>query len=65
MGTSTGSSGGVVNETWEWNGTDWFRPTLTTSPPARFYNGMVFDAARGVHVLFGGYGSARLDDTWQ
>ncbi len=60
-----------LNETWEWNGTAWTAVCLDAAcaasrPPARFAHAMVYDAARGVTVLFGGQGqNSALRDTWQ
>jgi len=54
-----------LGDTWEWDGTVW---TLraTSGPPARSQSGLVFDAARGVAVLFGGRtSSGMLNDTWE
>lgn len=50
-------------ETWTWDGDRW---TLrgTEGPPARDQAAMVFDAARGETLLFGGLGGVRYGDTW-
>ncbi|MBN2491399.1 MAG: hypothetical protein JXQ29_11180 [Planctomycetes bacterium] len=57
---------GGLNDTWEWDGTNWTQRTPATSPPARAYHAMVFDAARGRVLLFGGAGAAgALSDTWE
>lgn len=50
--------------TWEWDGTTW---TLraTDGPSARSRHRMIYDAARGVVVLFGGWNGANLGDTWE
>jgi hypothetical protein len=60
---------GVVNDTWEWSGTDWTERHPLISPPARRDANMVYDSARGVMVLFGGrtYDPAGLPfgDTWE
>ncbi len=68
FGGGTGTT--YFGETWEWDyATGWVEnKNLTTSPPARFYGGMVFDSnpAPGRIVLFGGSGAAgELDDTWE
>ncbi len=52
--------------TWEWDGASWYRiqsPGSTPSP--RSGSAMVYDAARGHVVLFGGsFDSQALNDTW-
>ena len=66
--------GGVIgsnvstNDTWEWDGDRW-EPTARSGPFMRRGTAMVFDAQRGVVVLFGGtYQQAGVDtylgDTW-
>ncbi len=59
-----GYAAGAVNDTWEWDGTDWTQRTPTSSPAPRYYHAMAYDAARGETVLFGGYGGGYLGDTW-
>lgn len=68
-----GGSGqsGLNGETWEYDGTSWTKRN-TTSPPARQAHAMVYDAGRGVTVIFGGMGtgpagqpSPSLGDTWE
>ncbi len=66
------ATGGASAETWEWNGAgagSWTRVAAggPNSPPAMRSHEMVFDAARGVTVLFGGVnGSGQtLDQTWE
>jgi hypothetical protein len=61
-------SNGVQADTWEYDGTNWNKKTLTkASPPARYFASMVYDSARGRIVLFGGVTAAGavLDDTWE
>ena len=57
-----------VNDTWEWDGTDWAQRSPLTSPPARGGHAMVYDRARAQVVLFGGYyydsAGHYLGDTW-
>lgn len=50
-----------LDDTWEWNGTDWQLVAASPGPSARSLHAMAFDESRGETVLFGGY---RLDDTW-
>ncbi|PDV99609.1 Kelch repeat-containing protein [Candidatus Chloroploca asiatica] len=61
------SGGGVLNDTWEWDGTNWLRITPAVSPPARHSHAMAYDAARQRVVLFGGFVSSMnyLNDTWE
>ncbi|MHC4852240.1 MAG: Kelch repeat-containing protein [Planctomycetota bacterium] len=44
----------------------WSQSQPTTSPSARHLHGMVYDSARQLTVLFGGWsGTTYLDDTWE
>jgi hypothetical protein len=69
VGGQASTSGPNYNDTWEWNGASWSQLTATGapgSPAVRYGQGMAFDSARGVAVLFGGYtGSSYFDDTWE
>ncbi len=59
-------SGGLLADTWEWDGNEWVEATPATSPPGRFGAAMAYDSARGRIVLFGGVGDgAELGDTWE
>jgi hypothetical protein len=57
-------------DTWEWNGAKWKRVS-TTGPSPRQSRALVYDSAREVTVLFGGFvcGAAAPDnfveDTWE
>jgi len=56
----------IFGDTWEWDGNDWSNHTsLAGSPPARTQHGMAYDSAHRQVVIFGGYGSDFLSDTWQ
>ena len=44
-----------LNETWEWDGTQWTLASTTDVEP-RSYHSMAYDSARGVTVMFAGYG---------
>jgi len=58
-------NGLMSNDTWTWDGTDWFLVNVVVSPPARTLSAMAYDKARAEVVLFGGYSSGQpLDDTW-
>ena len=50
-----------LNDTWEWNGSQWSR-VADTGPAPRGRHGMGFDGTRV--LLFGGQGSAYFGDTW-
>lgn len=56
-----------LNDTWEWDGTDWHATTPTKRPPPLAYSAMAYDQRRGVVVLFGGLDQARVvtDETWE
>lgn len=59
-----------ASDTWEYTGVDWVKREPAVSPPGRA-GPMVYDAARGVAVLFGGYrdglagGTQYFSDTWE
>ena len=67
-GGRPGFNSGNLSETWIWDGTNWTQKLPAASPPARDSAGMVFDAARGQVVLFGGFrGDISVlpnSDTW-
>jgi hypothetical protein len=55
------------SDTWTYaaSGDVWARQSPPTSPPARAYASISYDAAAGVDVMFGGSGSGGPDsDTW-
>ncbi len=43
-----------LNDTWEWNGSNWAKVATASAPAARLGAGMAFDAAHQSTVLFGG-----------
>lgn len=43
-----------ANDTWEYDGVDWYRRFPVQSPPSNWQQSMTFDAQRGVVVMFGG-----------
>ena len=66
-------NGGMLADTWTWDGTDWTQQHPTTSPPARDDAALAFDTATNQLVLFGGGGNGPrigglvpppLNDTW-
>ena len=65
-GYRSGVGGGASAETWEWDGDNWTQRFPAASPPGRDGGAMVFDASRGMAVLFGGRGQSNtLGDTWE
>ncbi len=60
-------SSAQLNDTWEWDGTDWTQAFPATTPVLRDEAAMAYDSVRGVTVLFGGYSPTgyRLSDTWE
>lgn len=62
-----GPDAAALADTWEYDGRHWTRLTPPTSPSARFFHAMAFDAARHRVVLFGGLSMPPGDplaDTW-
>ncbi len=59
------SPGTYLDDTWEWDGTEW-RMSDATGPSARRHHGMAYDSLRDGVVLFGGYGGTEqnLADIW-
>src|SRR5262245_18396442 len=53
---------GPLQDTWEWDGTDWTQRATASSPPVLGDHVLAFDAARGRTVLFG---SRSFADTWE
>jgi hypothetical protein len=65
FGGNDGSA--LLNDTWTWDGVTWTRQFPPVSPAPRSFNTtqMVFDAATGTTLLFGGYGNGTFfGDTW-
>jgi formylglycine-generating enzyme required for sulfatase activity len=58
---------GAMNDTWEYDGTNWTQRTPTNSPPRRLSMSMTYDVARGRIVMFGGYEypTTFFSDTWE
>jgi hypothetical protein len=70
--TSSPSSavGGLLGDTWSWNGSAWTRISTATAPSARQYPSMAYNPSQSSAVLFGGLGQDSngdvLDgDTWR
>jgi hypothetical protein len=61
----SGSFGGMLADTWEFDGVDWSQRPVA-GPPARALAGMAYSVQAGRVVLFGGHGNTgALGDTWQ
>jgi hypothetical protein len=62
-----GAAGGApLADTWEWDGTTWFRRTAPVAPPGVSAGRLAHDPGRGVTVLFGGHtGSGHSAETWE
>jgi hypothetical protein len=58
---ATGSS---LGDTWEWNGTTWSQPVLTSSPAPRYGGAFAFDPSRQQVLLVGGFDLSALPDQW-
>jgi galactose oxidase-like protein len=58
--------GGILNDTWVWDGSNWTQKSPQTSPSIRSGHAMVYDSQHQQVVLFAGYGfvGGALDDTW-
>lgn len=57
-------TGQFYQDFWEWNGTVW-QQRLAAMPPGRWAAAVAYDRARGVTVMFGGYGQSLMQDTWE
>jgi hypothetical protein len=57
----------LLDDTWEWDGTDWTQRSPAHRPPARGAHAMAYDRARGATILFGGFDTSEsvLGDTWE
>jgi hypothetical protein len=68
-GSPTQSSGGLLQDTWEWDGTRWREATPSgIKPPARRFHSLAYDSNRRRTVLFSGNdigGDIYWDDTWE
>ncbi len=63
----SGTGGGYLGDTWEWDGTSWTQ-VATTGPAVRYGPAMAYDSQRGRTVMFGGMGMVpplMLGDTWE
>ncbi|MGB9873093.1 MAG: Kelch repeat-containing protein [Anaerolineae bacterium] len=63
-----GSSGSTTfNDTWEWDGENWYEMRTQITPSGSWNAVMVYDPKRGVIVLFGGLDSSGHphNETWE
>src|SRR5438094_769970 len=63
------SCGDYLNDTWEWDGSNWTKINTPVAPPSRIGGSIAYDAAHNQFVLFGGQVviggvSQRVADTW-
>jgi hypothetical protein len=49
-----GNAMATSNDTWEWDGTAWSSPSITTKPTATVGPGLAYDSTRHVTMLFAG-----------
>jgi hypothetical protein len=61
---------GAIDQTWEWDGTQWIALNPPTKPPARTYAAMGYDPIRKKIVMFGGMDQNNIFtpfmyDTWE
>ena len=65
-GAGGDAAGGVLNDTWEWDGKAWHRGAAGEAPPARRAHALAYDPRAGETLLFGGEGpdGQALDDLW-
>lgn len=61
-----GASGGLLNDTWTFDGARWWNVTAGAgvSPGARSGAAFTYDSGRGLLVLYGGSNGQILGDTW-
>ena len=68
QGCDSQSGDSYSDDTWEWDGTSWTQ-RAAGGPCGRGSHAMVYDDARSVTVLFGGYTTVgyqyKLDDVWE
>ncbi|MBI4869212.1 MAG: hypothetical protein HY816_19910 [Candidatus Wallbacteria bacterium] len=65
FGGREGLGPGYLDDTWEWDGTNWTARSPANSPPGRTDSVLSFDPVRSEIVLFGGSNSTgTLGDTW-
>lgn len=56
-----------LDETWEWDGSNWIQATTPTRPSPRFGAGFAYEQSAQRCILFGGFagpGAGTFNDTW-
>lgn len=66
-GADAGGNHLLLNDTWEYDGSDWRQVATARSPSGRYGLGLAYDSGRGKTVMFGGHDdtTGRLNDTWE
>jgi hypothetical protein len=67
FGGAGGTGSTFFGDTWSWDGGAWVDvtpPLPAVSPSARFNHAMAYDAQSDHFVMFGGFNTVRLSDTW-
>ncbi len=64
FGGANSQLGGSLDDTWEWDGSNWVQMHPALKPPPRYSLGMAFDRQAGHAVLFGGASGLAYGDTW-
>lgn len=66
--TSSGATGVLLQDTWEWDGTAWTQKAPVSRPSPRFYAALGFDPVSQRLLLFGGNvgtsATVESDETW-
>ena len=66
FGGWNGQTNGYLNDTWEFDGSNWQQIATTVQPSPRTGPSMTYDAARSRSVLYGGWlTSGPNDETWE
>jgi cysteine-rich repeat protein len=65
FGGEPGTSGTYYDETWEFDGSSWYRGSPAHVPPQRGFAELAYDADRGVTVMVGGDTSPFDTSTWE
>jgi hypothetical protein len=68
FGGVRGADGQLLQDVWEWNGTNWAQLFLASGPSARAHFPLSYDSRRGRILVFGGQGPDVTDvfsDTWE
>lgn len=64
FGGAGSTPGSQSNQTWLWTGTNWKEIYPATVPTARWAAGMAYDPLDKGLLLFAGFGTYTLDDSW-